>query len=398
MKKTLWIIVTAMLASALLLGGCQSKTPTVNPNATPEISNQPVKTGDRIVSEGEVVPVDYSNLSFSNSGIIGEVLVNEGDIVQAGAVIARLKGSARLQASVAAAEVELLSSQQALDNLKKNADVSRADVQLRLAQANKDLDKAKEKRDNKNYVRADQSIIDDAKAQLVLADDAYKRAEEVWGYFEGKDENDTGRAQALTVLSQARTARDRARSNLNYVEGKPDEFEVAISEGELVVAKAKYDQALRDWDLVKDGPNPDDLALGEARYNNAKAQLEAARSALADQELTAPFAGVVVSNDLKVGELVGPATPPVLLAALDNYEVKTTDLTELSVVTIKEGSPVTVTFDAVSGLELTGKVRRIKVLGEDKQGDVTYTVYVTLDQQDPRLRWKMTASVVFEAQ
>jgi HlyD family secretion protein len=71
-------------------------------------------------------------------------------------------------------------------------------------------------------------------------------------------------------------------------------------------------------------------------------------------------------------------------------------LTELSVVGIQEGTPVKVTFDAIPGLDLSGKVLRIKSLGEDKQGDVTYTVYIKLDDQDERLRWNMTSSVVFD--
>lgn len=46
-------------------------------------------------------------------------------------------------------------------------------------------------------------------------------------------------------------------------------------------------------------------------------------------------------------------------------------------------------------MELAGVVSHIQALGEDKQGDIVYTVTITLDQQDSRLRWNMTASVRF---
>jgi HlyD family secretion protein len=46
-------------------------------------------------------------------------------------------------------------------------------------------------------------------------------------------------------------------------------------------------------------------------------------------------------------------------------------------------------------LELTGKVASIKGFGENRQGDIVYTVVVKLDTQDPRLRWNMTAKVTF---
>ncbi|MBA3533913.1 MAG: efflux RND transporter periplasmic adaptor subunit, partial [Ardenticatenales bacterium] len=40
-----------------------------------------------------------------------------------------------------------------------------------------------------------------------------------------------------------------------------------------------------------------------------------------------------------------------------------------------------------------GTVTRIRTIGENKQGDITYTVIVTPDKQDERLRWNMTAIV-----
>ena len=42
---------------------------------------------------------------------------------------------------------------------------------------------------------------------------------------------------------------------------------------------------------------------------------------------------------------------------------------------------------------MTGHVVQIKGYGENKQGDIVYTVVVKLDQQDERLRWNMTAKV-----
>jgi len=43
-------------------------------------------------------------------------------------------------------------------------------------------------------------------------------------------------------------------------------------------------------------------------------------------------------------------------------------------------------------------VVRIKAIGENKMGDITYTVVIQPDQHDERLRWNMTASVVIEPQ
>ncbi len=58
-----------------------------------------------------------------------------------------------------------------------------------------------------------------------------------------------------------------------------------------------------------------------------------------------------------------------------------------------EGDEVSLTFDAIPGLELPGQVLRIKPLGEEKLGDVTYTVIISPGEQDSRLKWGMTAVV-----
>lgn len=399
MKKRLLSSVLVLLVAILALSACAtSQTPAKGtPTSAPAVAKvQATKTADRIVSEGVVTPVQFTYLTFETQGVIEEVLAAEGQSVEKGELIARLRGSAQQEAAVAAAKLELLSAEQDLDLLKTNADVARAEVQLRMAQANKALDDAQDKRESKSFKRANQSVIDNQRAALILAQDAFDRANDLWSYWKDKDEADVNRAAALTQYSKAEQELNRAKANLNYVEAYPDQFEVELAEGELQVAIANYDQAKRDWELVKDGPNPLKLALAEARIENAKSQLSAAEASLDDHLLTAPFTGTVVTSDFKVGQLVGPQTSPLLLADLSKYQVETTDLTELSVVGIKEGSAVKVTFDAITGLELPGKVLRISPLGEDRQGDITYTVYIDLTRQDPRLRWNMTASVVFE--
>jgi HlyD family secretion protein len=54
---------------------------------------------------------------------------------------------------------------------------------------------------------------------------------------------------------------------------------------------------------------------------------------------------------------------------------------------------VKITFDAIPDLSLSGKVLRIKGLGENRQGDIVYKVIVQPDTADARLRWNMTSAV-----
>jgi hypothetical protein len=52
--------------------------------------------------------------------------------------------------------------------------------------------------------------------------------------------------------------------------------------------------------------------------------------------------------------------------------------------------------DALPEMTFSGVVERIKPLGENVQGDITYKATIRLDENDPRLRWNMTAAVLIE--
>jgi len=94
-----------------------------------------------------------------------------------------------------------------------------------------------------------------------------------------------------------------------------------------------------------------------------------------------------------LNEFVAPGSPIVRLADPSTWQIETTDLSDLSVARVREGDPVTIVFDGIPGLELTGRVVRIQGFGESKQGDIVYKVTIKPDHQDPRLRWNMTADV-----
>jgi HlyD family secretion protein len=105
------------------------------------------------------------------------------------------------------------------------------------------------------------------------------------------------------------------------------------------------------------------------------------------------MSGHVIKVDLKVGQPVGPTSGLVHIADLTRWVVETTDLSELSVVSIALGDRAVVRFDALPDLSLEGTVTVIEALGEMTRGEIAYRVTITPEQVDPRLRWNMTADV-----
>lgn len=386
-------VIGIMVFSAILLGGCGAAQD-ASASSEPTTTWPAAASAAGVLAEGEVIPLQNAKLSFTTSGVVAEILVEEGSAVGRQEVIARLDGIERAQAAVTAAQVELLSAQQALKTLNENHEVALANATQAKVLAEKALDDAIEERTKKDYGRADQDRVDQARAQYYLALNEVKEAEDDFNDYYGRAEDDPDRAAALNRLATARKDRQRKLSALNWYLGKPDALEIAEADAAITVAEAALNDAERTWERLQNGPDPDDLALAEARLRNAEAQLASAKKALADLELRAPFAGTVVTNNLKTGELVsmgGPAA--VILADLSAFQIETTDLTELDVVNIDPGDPAVITFDAIPGLELNGKVSRINAFGVNRLGDITYKVTIDLEQQDPRLRWNMTASV-----
>ncbi len=207
-------------------------------------------------------------------------------------------------------------------------------------------------------------------------------------------------ANELTALKadadKARTYVDQAQGAYDRIGGDSNPFAgMAPQRAQLQSAWIDYQRALAIYNSKTD-PSSTLVQQAKANLDAALAARDLAADQLSRTKITAPFAGTIASLDAKANEQVTAGTPVVRLADYSAWQVETTDLTELNVVKVHEGNVVTVTFDAIPDLELTGKVANIKGFGENRQGDIVYTVVVKLDQQDARLRWNMTAKVSIE--
>ncbi len=155
------------------------------------------------------------------------------------------------------------------------------------------------------------------------------------------------------------------------------------SPGDINAAQAEVRRAEAQLAKLQAGTRPEAIAAAQAQVREAETALMQEQLLLADTELRAPFAGSIASLSLKLGEQVTAGTPVVQLADLSSWEIHTEDLTELSVVNVTVGQAVELTFDALPDLTLPGIVARIKPLGENKQGDITYTVIIEPQASDP---------------
>lgn len=389
----LWVVVSLFLGASILLSACGAGQGEVTP--TPESESE--QDFSRVVSAtGIVVPEEQVTMSVPTAGRVEELLVQEGEVVERGAVLLRLEGREELQAQLAAARMELVNAREDLDDLYEQAPFIAAETKLELANARDALNDAERRLTwQQKGNRATSKTIEAAKAQLVLAEEAVRDANRNYNAVKDLAKNDPKRASALVALDRARDARDAARATLNWYTGEPTDIDQAIMEAEVDVAMQRVSQATQKLEKWRAGPDAGELARLQERLASAQAQVDAAEAALQKLELTAPFSGTVGDIFINEGEWLSPGQPVILLANLASLQVETTDLNEIDVAQIAVGDRVVLSFDAFPELVTQGTVTWIAEKASEGAG-VNYRVEIAFDEIPEEVRWGMTAFVDIE--
>jgi HlyD family secretion protein len=191
------------------------------------------------------------------------------------------------------------------------------------------------------------------------------------------------------AIASARARVAQAQANVAQLNGEQ-------RGGSLEAAQAAVDSAEANLAAVTGDARSTDLAIAQAQVQAAIVALDQARLAVDKATLRAPLAGTVASLNLEIGELADPSRTVITIGDLSELEVETDDLTELQVVAVSVGDPATVTIEALPGVALPARVTRIRPIGEEKEGDITYSVTVAPERQDARLRWNMTVTVAID--
>ena len=371
---------------SLVLSGCDLISP---PEPTPTPTTIPVDTGDSpgrkgksVVASGEVVPAGFVHLSFNQSGSVERVEFQEDQTVEAGELLAQLEGLETLESAVTAAELALLSAQQELDQLFEGKDMAQAAAYQKIVDANQVIGDTQFRLDYLNLPTTFQGM--ETEEALELAKANYEQARTNFEPYKFRSSGDSTRKDLLEEL-------ERARSDFNSVM-RMLELEADLREAQVILAEAE-----REYAILQEGPDPDQVALAQARIKNAEAQLDVARKALEGAKLSAPIPGTLVSLDIYPGQTVLAGEQIITLADLSDLRAETTDLSERDVAQVKVGQDASVYIEALN-MDIPGSVARISPQANVIGGDVVYTVLIELDEQPDGLRWGMTVEVTIETE
>lgn len=280
-------------------------------------------------------------LSFNNSERIATVLVQEGDRVRRGQILARLH-TARLEPQLAQAAAQVAAQRQVVVRLRNG---SRPE-EIAQARAN----------------------VEAARADLANARQQYQRL------------------KSASEISAGRAVRQQ---------------DVDAAKAALQVAEAKLAVNQKALDLAVIGPRKEDIAQAEAQLRANEAQAAVLRQQLADAELAAPVDAVVRTRLMEPGEMASPQSPVFSLAITDPKWIRAY-VAEPDLGKIRPGMAASITVDSFPKRRFDGWVGFISpvaeftpkaVQTEELRTSLVYEVRVFVKDPADELRLGMPASV-----
>jgi HlyD family secretion protein len=386
MKRWMWIAVVGVVALTAVVVGVRSagaaRRSAVEGLQTVAIGRGPLTAS--VGATGTVRANQKAVLTFETTGTVDDVLVEMGEVVSAGERLAELRPSS-LPPAILLAQADLVSAQRALEDVLHSQQAA-ARAQLAVADARDALEDAQ--RDytvNQEGNRGTSDTVKGARARLAVARERMEHAESVYDHSRGDLADGGAKADAYLAYINARNEYNQALGAYNWYTGHPTDIQQAQLEADVALAQAQFDDAVREYDRLKDGPNPDDVAAAEARVAAAQATLEQAWVA-------APFSGTITRVDVQPGDQVAPGSAAFELADLDRLLVDV-DVSEVDINRIQVGQPASVSFDALLDRVYTGHVIEVGLVGEAVQGVVSFRVTVELDEAEASVRPGLTAAV-----
>jgi multidrug resistance efflux pump len=273
-----------------------------------------------VTASGRIEGRDVTVAPKDIQGRVKRLLVDEGDTVKKGQLLAELEANALdARAASLAAQIANIDAQIGQATLDVSLTAKNSDASIAAAGA---------------VVSSAQAHIARAKAVLANATADYRRG--------------------ATLLD------DKVISRREF-----DQMEMALrtSEADVDAAEKELARALADLALARASKDTIAVKRQQVRAHQesrraAVAQLAEAQANLAERQVVAPADGTILSRPVEVGDVVAPGSPIVRLVDLSRLYVKVY-IPEPDIPKIKLGDPADVTVDAFPGRRFAARVSKI---------------------------------------
>jgi RND family efflux transporter MFP subunit len=310
---------------------------------------------------GSVAAFEMIPVSPQATGLqIKEILVDKGDVVKAGQLMARLDDSV-LQAQLAQSKASETQAEARLAELRagtRTEEIAQAEARLDKARASLRETQASIPR----QIEQAEAQVASAQARLNLAENRYRSNE--------------------SLVSQGAVTRDRFNEALSEYRSA----QASLSEAQQRLAQARntnnpeIDQlaaaareAEQQVNQLRAGSRQEVISQAEAQLAQAKAQVQATTAQLGNTRVLAPATGQVAERNARVGDVSSSSTK--LFTIIQNgrlellLKVPATDLKQ-----IRPGQSVKIRSETNSKLSIEGKVREIEPLVNEESRQATLRV------------------------
>ncbi|MBA3015913.1 MAG: HlyD family efflux transporter periplasmic adaptor subunit [Proteobacteria bacterium] len=310
-----------------------------------------VDTPEQIKVSGTIEVIDTS-LSFKVGGRVLQRLVSEGETITRGQSTALLEDSELQhekelrQAAVEAAKAtlaELMSGSRPDEINEAQAVTLRARAVLAELNAGS----------RPQEIKTAQAQVQQANAVFERWQAEYTRQKQLLEReVIAPREFEQVKSQYLSAMEQQRVADERVQ----LVSAGPRQEQIDQAKASLAQAEARLA-------LVTKGPRQETIDRAKAQVREAEEALAMATTRLGYATLSAPTAGVVLSDHVEVGEYVSPGSPVVTIAALENVWLRAY-IAETDLGRIKIGQQVEVASDTYPDKKYLGTISFISASAE----------------------------------
>lgn len=337
-----------------------------------------VKAGDvqdTISAVGRLEANQTVSLNFRMAGRVSEVLVQLGQTIKAGDVLARLESTNQQlsfdQAMLAYEQAQI--AVQELLNSPTEAELTAAQAALTAAQG--------------SYAASVQTTTPE---EIAAAEIRYQQAQQQVTDLQTARVNMSGELpQPELQLADARIG--AANFNAEIARLQLENLRIR-NRGPAADAGAGVALARLQLERVMMGSRPEQIALAQAAVQRAEVRVTEAQVALDQATLTAPVDGVVTRVGVQVGQTSDQASSAFEVSDLSRLWL-TANVDEVDVDRVFIGLPTEVRLDALPGEGFGATVQQIALLPVVVNGVVNYPARFRIESDDDRLRAGMTAEV-----
>jgi HlyD family secretion protein len=359
---------------------------------------------DRIVRLSGNLELTQADMSFKAPGKLIARLVNEGDNVKKGEMLARLDAQqaadqhTRDVAAIRSAQssAEQLRTQIEWQRATLEGDVATRAAEVRAAQAVAEQLETGSRPQEKEQAQA---AVQDARSQFQQASADWQRAQEL---FKNEDISKAQYDQYEMRFRSTRALLDQAQQRQALVLEGPRKEEIRQAQAQY--ARAKGALAVSEANRLELKRKEEELVARRAEIERAKAQAGISESQLQDMSIYAPFDGVVLTKSAEPGEVLAAGATVVTIGDLDHPWVRGY-IRETDLGKVKLGQRVKLTTDSFPGKTYSGTITFISSEAEftpkqiqttEERVKLVYRIKIEVDNSTRELKSNMPVDAVIE--